>query len=154
MASTSYNQTQFSSISISYPIRYDAFLSFRGLDTQYAFIDYLYDALCRSGIPTFIDDPELRSGDVISDALLQAIHESKTYIVVFSENYTSSSWCLDELAEILECSKTTQRLIISVYYNIEASVVRYQTGSFEEFLKKHQTRFDMERLKMCRWLLK
>jgi hypothetical protein len=35
-------------------------------------------------------------------SLLKAIEESKLYVIVFSENYASSKWCLDELVKILE----------------------------------------------------
>lgn len=72
------------------PTQWDVFLSFRGIDTRYSFTVHLYTALQRSGIRTFRDDPELRSGQVISDTLLQVIQDSRTYIVVFSENYASS----------------------------------------------------------------
>ncbi|KAL8090851.1 hypothetical protein AgCh_040063 [Apium graveolens] len=148
-ASTSYNKI--SSSSTSPPTLWDVFLSFRGTDTRYTFTDHLYKALDRTGIRTFMDNPELRSGEVISDSLIQAITESKTCIVVLSENYASSPWCLDELAEILNCYKTMNRLVIPVFYNIHPSVVRHQIGSFKEAFDKHQTRFEME--KVNRWRL-
>ncbi|KAL8090680.1 hypothetical protein AgCh_039931 [Apium graveolens] len=152
MASTS---SQISSTLASYSTstNWDVFLSFRGEDTRYTFISHLYSALDRHGIRTFMDDPELRSGEVISDALLQAIKESRTYIVVLSENYASSSWCLDELVEILNCHKTMQRLVIPVFYNIDPSIVRHQSGSFKRAFEKHKFRFagDMERVE--NWLL-
>ena len=117
--------------------KWDVFISFRGSDTRYTFTDYLYHSLKRTGVRTFRDDPELRSGEVISDALLQAIHESKTYVVVLSENYASSRWCLDELVEI----KSAGRLIVPVFYNIEPSVVKYQTGRFYQAFEAHESRY-------------
>lgn len=117
---------------------YDVFLSFRGIDTRNIFTDHLYNALHRTGTRPFMDDPELRVGDEISEALLKAIKESKTYIVVFSENYAESHWCLDELVEIHECYDTMGRLIIPVFFNIDPWVVRHQKKSFEEALKKHE----------------
>lgn len=115
--------------------RWDVFLSFRGIDTRYTFTDHLYTALHRTGIRTFRDDPELRSGEVISDTLLQVIQESKTYIVVFSNNYASSFWCLDELVEILNCYKTMQRLVIPVFYNITPSLWDIKLGVLEKLSK-------------------
>lgn len=144
MAFASQNLTQ-SSVSTS-RTQYDAFLSFRGIDTRYTFADHLYTALNCAGIRTFRDTPELQSGEVISRALPRAIHESKIYIVVLSENYASSPWCLDELVEILNCYKTMGRLVIPVFYNIAPSVVRHQTGSFEEAFRKHLLHFETEKI--------
>ncbi|KAL8090844.1 hypothetical protein AgCh_040057 [Apium graveolens] len=151
-ASTSYDQSP--SSSTSPPTSWDVFLSFRGEDTRNSFTSHLYKDLCRDGIKTFMDNPELRSGDVISDSLIQAIQESKTYIVVLSENYASSSWCLDELVEILHCHNTLKRLVVPVFYYIDPSVVRHQIGSFKEAFDKHQTRYDVEKLTNWRLTLK
>ncbi|KAH1233530.1 TMV resistance protein N [Glycine max] len=76
---------------------YDVFLSFRGEDTRYGFTGNLYKVLHDSGIHTFIDDEELQKGDEITTALEKAIEESIIFIVVLSQNYASSSFCLNEL---------------------------------------------------------
>ncbi|XP_063938664.1 TMV resistance protein N-like [Daucus carota subsp. sativus] len=152
MASAS-SSTPSSCASYLNPTGYHAFLSFRGEDTQFNFTSHLYHALVRHGIRTFKDDPELLSGEAITDALVSAIHQSKTYIVVLSENYASSRWCLDELINILNCCKTEQRLIIPVFYNIEPSVVRHQTGSYHEAFQKHEIRFVGEMEKIHKWRL-
>ncbi|XP_063938890.1 TMV resistance protein N isoform X3 [Daucus carota subsp. sativus] len=138
------------------PSSWDVFLSFRGIDTRYSFTSHLYSALDRHNIPTYRDDPELRCGEVISDALLKAIQESKIYVVVLSQNYASSSWCLDELVEILNCNKAMQRSVIPVFYNIDPSVVRYQKGAFEQDFKRHEIKFtgEMERVENWRLALK
>ena len=81
---------------------HDVFLSFRGEDTRYNFTSHLYQALCDKGFNTFIDN-DLRRGEEISTELLKAIESSMISIVVFSDNYASSGWCLDELVKILEC---------------------------------------------------
>ncbi|XP_074359467.1 uncharacterized protein LOC141698600 isoform X2 [Apium graveolens] len=128
------------------PTSWGVFLSFRGVDTRNNFTSHLYDKLVCSGFPTFMDNPELRSGQVISEALFQAIQESKIYVIVFSENYASSAWCLDELVEILNCHKSMKRLVIPVFYYIDPSVVRYQTKKFTEAFEKHQTRSAQERV--------
>lgn len=138
MASAS-SQTPNSSASAT-PTSWDVFLSFRGIDTRYTFNDHLYNALDSHGLRAFMDDPELRTGETISDALVQAIQNSKVFIVVLSKNYASSGWCLDELVEIYNCYQTMQRSVIAVFYNIEPSVVRYQTGSCKKAFKKHKSR--------------
>ncbi|KAL1193273.1 Disease resistance protein Roq1 [Cardamine amara subsp. amara] len=82
--------------------KYDVFLSFRGLDTRKNFVSHLYSALCSKGIFTFKDDPGIKKGDSITDELIKAIHTSRFAIVVISENYASSPWCLEELQKIME----------------------------------------------------
>ncbi|KAK8633090.1 hypothetical protein V6N13_013944 [Hibiscus sabdariffa] len=56
--------------------KYDVFLSFRGEDTRKNFTDHLYDALKRSGIVTFRDDPKLDADEEIPPQLLRAIQQS------------------------------------------------------------------------------
>ena len=80
---------------------YDVFLSFRGEDTREGFTSHLYKALCDKGINTFIDD-KLHRGEGISDELILVIESSSILVIVFSENYADSIWCLYELAEIVE----------------------------------------------------
>ncbi|XP_063943263.1 toll/interleukin-1 receptor-like protein [Daucus carota subsp. sativus] len=137
MASASNNQASSSSSSTLHPTKWDVFLSFRGKDTRYTFTDYLYHSLQRNGIKTFRDAPNIRSGEIITSALFQAIQDSKIYIVVLSQNFASSQYCLDELVEILSCRGKLDRLLIPVFYCIEPSVVKYQTGSYGEAFRKH-----------------
>lgn len=108
--------------------QYDVFLSFRGIDTRHSFTCYLLDFLRRKGIDAFIDE-ELRRGNDLS-ALLERIEQSKISIVVFSENYADSAWCLEELAKIMDCKRTFDQVVLPVFYKVPASDVRYQTGKF------------------------
>ncbi|WMV48342.1 hypothetical protein MTR67_041727 [Solanum verrucosum] len=126
---------------------YDVFLSFRGEDTRKTFTGHLYTQLCQVGVHTFIDDEELRKGDVISTKLDKAIEQSRVAIVVFSENYASSSWCLDELVKILDCRAKLIQVVLPIFYDVDPSQVRKQTGSFGEALAKHKERlFGAERM--------
>uniref|UniRef100_A0A7N2LHH8 ADP-ribosyl cyclase/cyclic ADP-ribose hydrolase n=1 Tax=Quercus lobata TaxID=97700 RepID=A0A7N2LHH8_QUELO len=88
-------------ISSTHQWNYDVFLSFRGEDTRYGFMSHLYQVLCDNGFNTFIDD-NLQKGKEISAELLKTIESSMILIIVLSENYASSTWCLDELVKILE----------------------------------------------------
>ncbi|KAM7473450.1 hypothetical protein LguiB_020693 [Lonicera macranthoides] len=101
--------------------KYDVFLSFRGEDIRKTFIDHLYSALVRSGIYTFQDDERLETGESISPALLKAIEESSFAVVVFSKNYSSSWWCLDELVKIMECSSKSPegQTVILIFYDVK-----------------------------------
>ncbi|KAF3432367.1 hypothetical protein FNV43_RR27107 [Rhamnella rubrinervis] len=79
------------------------FLSFRGEDTRTGFTDHLYHALSQKAIDTFRDDEGLKRGEEIPPALWKGIKESRYAIVVLSEKYASSTWCLKELTKIVEC---------------------------------------------------
>ncbi|KAJ6855745.1 hypothetical protein NC651_040394 [Populus alba x Populus x berolinensis] len=110
-------------------IKYDVFLSFRGEDTRVGFTSHLHAALDRKQILTFIDNQLVR-GDEISASLLRTIEEAKLSLIVFSENYASSKWCLEELVKIFECRKNNGQIVIPVFYKVDPTHVRHQTGSF------------------------
>jgi len=118
-------------------------------DTRYGFTGNLYKALCDRGIHTFIDDEDLQSGEEITPALQKAIEESRIAIVVLSQNYASSSFCLDELATILHCH-TQGLLVIPLFYKVNPSDVRHHRGSYEEALTKHKKRFKNKKEKFQR----
>ncbi|XP_059429090.1 TMV resistance protein N-like [Corylus avellana] len=130
---------QGASSSSTSPRPYDVFLSFRGSDTRQNFTAYLCKTLREKGIYTYMDD-KLRMGDEIGPKLLKAINESRIAIVVLSENYASSPWCLRELKKILECMETNQQTVIPMFYEVDPSDVRYQNKSFGEALTKHGSR--------------
>ena len=130
MASAS-SFTPSSSSTPSTPQRiHDVFLSFRGEDTGFTFTDHLYKALVGIGIRTFRDN-QLRIGEAIALELLKAIEESRFSIIVFSENYARSTWCLDELVKIMEC-KDMGHAVFPIFYHVEPSEVRKQSGRFGE----------------------
>ncbi|KAL6316213.1 hypothetical protein AAG906_017760 [Vitis piasezkii] len=118
--------------------KYDVFLSFRGEDTRNNFTAHLYDALHCKGINAFIDADKLGIGEIISPALLSAIEGSRFSIVVLSENYGSSRWCLEELVKILECKKTKGQVVLPIFYQVDPSDVRKQKGSYGKAFAKHE----------------
>ncbi|CAK9177826.1 unnamed protein product [Ilex paraguariensis] len=123
---------------------YHAFLSFRGKDTRKTFTDHLYTALWNAGIHTFRDDDELERGEDIELELQKAIQESRISIIVFSINYASSSWCLDELVIILRRKNTAGHKVLPVFYNVKPSQVRDQTGSFAKAFDSHEEQLTQE----------
>ena len=140
-----------SSSSSSFQRSYDVFLSFRGEDTRNSFTAHLYKELRTKGINTFIDDDKLERGDVISSALVAAIQNSKFSLVVLSENYASSGWCLEELVKILECMRTMGQRVLPIFYDVDPSHVRHHNGKFGEALAKHEENLrTMERVPIWR----
>ncbi|CAN6582545.1 unnamed protein product [Malus baccata var. baccata] len=127
--------------------RYDVFLSFRGEDTRKTFTDHLYTALNNAGFLTFRDDDELERGEDIKPGLQKAIQQSRTSVVVFSKDYASSRWCLDELVLILERKRTTSdHVVLPVFYDVDPSHVRKQTGSVGKAFARSQKNQSSEKV--------
>ncbi|KAL0877004.1 hypothetical protein Bca101_026709 [Brassica carinata] len=112
---------------------YDVFISFRGEDTRKTFVSHLDKALFARGIATFKDNRKLEVGDSIPDELCSAIGASRFAVVVISENYATSSWCLDELQQIMEDEEIE---VVPIFYGVKPSQVRYQLGGFS--LERYQ----------------
>jgi len=132
------------------PKNFDVFISFRGEDTRRKFTSHLYDALSKK-VLTFIDDSELEKGDEISPALIKAIEESSASIVIFSEDYASSKWCLNELVKILECKKDQGQIVIPIFYEIDPSHVRNQIGSYGKAFAKHEQDLKLNKEMLQKW---
>ena len=127
---------------------FDVFLSFRGEDTRHGFVSHLYTALYQRGIYTFIDN-DLPRGEEISIKLLKTIENSTMSIIIFSKNYASSTWCLEELAKIVEC-RNNKQLVRPVFYKVDPSKVREQKGKFGKALSMHEEKFN-DKEKIRRW---
>ncbi|XP_070670623.1 toll/interleukin-1 receptor-like protein [Malus domestica] len=140
-----------SSSSYTHSWTYDVFLSFRGEDTRYNFVGHLYNNLVQKGFKTFIDDEALKRGEEISSALLKAIEQSRISVVVFSENYASSRWCLDELVHIFHCKEQLQQMVFPVFYKVDPSDVRNQRKSFGKALVDHESKLKDNMDKVLRW---
>lgn len=117
--------------------KHDVFLSFRGEDTRVGFTSHLYDALSQKSIGTYIDY-QLNRGEDVWPALEKAIEDSHLSIVVFSENYATSKWCLEELVKILKCRRDQGQVVIPVFHETDPSHIRKQTGSYEKAFAKHE----------------
>nr|AXU93559.1 RPP4/RPP5-like protein [Arabidopsis thaliana] len=113
----------------------DVFPSFSGEDVRKNFLSHLLKELNRRSINTFMDHVIERSC-IIADALISAIREARISIVIFSKNYAASTWCLDELVEIHNCSKYFGQKVIPVFYDVDPSHVRKQIGEFGKVFKK------------------
>jgi hypothetical protein len=111
-------------------MHYDVYLSFRGGDSRAKFISHLDSALKNAGFYVFKEDNEIRGGDQISVSLLQAMSQSRICIVVLSRNYANSRWCMVELERIVEISHTNGMVVVPVFYEVDPSEVRRQTGEF------------------------
>ncbi|XP_076901852.1 disease resistance protein RML1A-like [Bidens hawaiensis] len=123
---------------------YDVFLSFRGTDTRYNFTDHLHKALLEATVDTFLDDTEIQIGECLKPELESAIRSSRASVIVLSQNYASSTWCLDELALIMEQRRTSEHIVFPIFYHVEPTHVRKQRNSFGEAMAKHKRRMEAE----------
>ncbi|RXH86138.1 hypothetical protein DVH24_017191 [Malus domestica] len=144
-SSSSTSLSSSSSVSFSKGSLYEVFISFRGEDTRKNFTGHLHEALTKAGINTFIDDEELRRGEDITTELVRAIQGSRISIIVFSKRYVDSSWCLEELVKIMECKTMLGQLVLPIFYDVDPSHVRKQTGSFAQSFLKHTDEKKAER---------
>ncbi|KAL3499760.1 hypothetical protein ACH5RR_038875 [Cinchona calisaya] len=83
-------------------------------------------------------------------ALCQAIEESRIAIIIFSENCAFSSWCLDELAKIIECNGVLGQTILPIFYDVDPSAVRKQKWSFAKHFAKHEDEIE-DKGRMQNW---
>ncbi|XP_049381500.1 TMV resistance protein N-like [Solanum stenotomum] len=122
--------------------KYNVFVCFRGTDTRDNFTSHLCKGFKNRGIATFLDDESLEAGDSILEELMKAIEESQVAVIIFSKNYATSSWCLNELVKIMECKEKKNGLtVIPIFCNVDASHVQYQSESFKEAFAKHESRY-------------
>ncbi|CAL0324079.1 unnamed protein product [Lupinus luteus] len=118
-------------------IKYDVFISFRGTDIRYGFLSHLKKELRQKQVDAYVDD-RLESGDEISPALVKAIEQSLISLIIFSKDYASSKWCLEELVKIVECMERNKQIVIPVFYNVDPSDVRHQKGTYGDAFAIHQ----------------
>ncbi|KAI6696064.1 hypothetical protein NL676_023774, partial [Syzygium grande] len=111
------------------------------LDVRNYFVGHLYTALDQSGIYTYIDSEEMRKGEEITPELMKAIEDSRIAIIVFSEDYASSPWCLEELTKIMECKKQKDLIVLPVFYRVEPREVRTPREIYKDAMAKHEVKF-------------
>ncbi|XP_022637413.1 TMV resistance protein N-like [Vigna radiata var. radiata] len=131
---------------------YDVFISFLGEDTGNNFVGHLRKELGRKGMVTLNDESDMRTEEGLSPAVCEAIEESRIFIVVFSENYASSTWCLDELVKIIERTHTNSKQVVyPVFYHVDPSDIRKMRNSFGKHMTAHENEIGKESQRMQAW---
>ena len=103
------------------------------------------------GFHTFRDDEQLERGEEISSQLSLAIVFSRIFVVVFSENYADSRWCLNVLLAFIEpIASYKGRIVFPFFYHVDPSDVRHQTGSYATRYTSPDEDADEEKVEMIK----
>lgn len=116
--------------------RYDVLLSFRGSDVRKGFVDHLYRALtARKEIHVFHDAHQVKKGENIHLSVKHAIECSPIRIPIFSPDFATSLWCLNEVSLI---ASQVQGTTIPLFYKVTPSQVRHPERSDSPFAQAFQ----------------
>jgi len=102
----------------------------------------LYISLVAAEIGVFNDDDPTLIGKDVDHEICNAIDHCKISIPILSEDYASSRWCLDQLAQMVECKRTKRQKILPIFYKVRTSHVRDLSGVFGERMLKHEKMVD------------
>ncbi|KAH0902045.1 hypothetical protein HID58_041548 [Brassica napus] len=105
------------------------FISFRGKPLRKNFVSHLKEELKRSKINFFIDEDETRGRRITT--LFETIRESGVALILLSNKYSDSEWCLDELVEIKKQMETGYLDAFPVFYEVKSASIKSQTGSVD-----------------------
>ncbi|XP_054780440.1 TMV resistance protein N-like [Prosopis cineraria] len=131
-------------------VKYDVFISFRGSDIRSGFLSHLTKELRRKQVDVYVDD-RLERGDQISSALDEAIEGSMIALVIFSKDYASSKWCLQELVKIMECKEASGQIVLPVFYCVDPSDVRRQKRTYADAFAHLELKFKDNSNELKNW---
>ncbi|WVZ17564.1 hypothetical protein V8G54_010546 [Vigna mungo] len=121
------------SSSYKLPRKYDVLINFTGEDIHRKFVSHLNSAFSTVGLTTFLHHHNAVESTHIQQPILS---NCRVAIVVFTQTYSQSAWCLHQLQQIIKCHETYGQHILPVYYEIQPSDVRLQKGYFGKALKE------------------
>ncbi|CAH2046380.1 unnamed protein product [Thlaspi arvense] len=126
------------------------FINFRGPNVRNRFVVFLEPILRAANINLFVDKDDVLSTDPAN--LMARIGESRVAVVIFSKAYTSSDWCLDELAMIKECMDRGSLRVIPIFYkHTTPSVVEELRGKFGDSFRVLKRKYLHEPERTRKW---
>jgi len=82
---------------------------------------------------------------------MKANEGSNVAIIIFSEDYTSSRWCLEEVVKIMECMEQKNLTTLLVFCKVEPKEVREDRKSYQIDMAKHESKFKKDSKKVKKW---
>ncbi|CAI0375373.1 unnamed protein product [Linum tenue] len=122
-----------SSSSFSGKWEYDVFLCFRG-DTRHSFTSHLSAAFRDRQVNFFIDNMLNKTESI--DELTSVLKRCALSVVIFSEKFPDSSWCLDEVATISQSMTKFRHRVLPVFYRVDSSDVSGDSGSYAKTIER------------------
>ncbi|KAG0562812.1 hypothetical protein KC19_9G173000 [Ceratodon purpureus] len=118
--------------------QYDVFLCHRGPDTKFGFASYLSERLEGAGLRPFLDYKSIVHGQDSQACMDSAVKTTPIALVIFSEKFVDSEWCLNELDELMRFDARPVK-VIPVFYKVKPDQVcfREETEEFKELKRKH-----------------
>ena len=135
------------------PAAYHVFINHRGPDVKKSLASLIYHRLTNCHrLRVFLDQNEIRTGDIISNAILTAIQSASLHITIFSKKYAESWWCLEELYWILRSYHKRSRMVIPVFCDVEPADLRHtESGCYKDAFDKHQLKGRVSMEVMEKW---
>ncbi|CAL1403503.1 unnamed protein product [Linum trigynum] len=106
---------------------HDVFLCFRG-DTRLNFMSHLREALREKQIRFFVDTMLTVTEDI--NELLSVLGRSAVSVVIFSEKFADSTWCLDEVDTIVRSVDQFGHRVLPVFYRVDWTAVAGDSGAY------------------------
>ncbi|KAG0626986.1 hypothetical protein M758_2G165800 [Ceratodon purpureus] len=127
---------------------YDVFISHRGPDTKTGFVSFLHRDLEAAGLLPFLDCKSIDMGEDSWECIEDAIRKTPIAVVVFSESFAQSEWCLRELHVMLH---TPSVKVLPVFYKVRPSEVRFpESGQLKDGFQKLVGRHDKNSIEQWR----
>ncbi|PNX70144.1 disease resistance protein (TIR-NBS-LRR class), partial [Trifolium pratense] len=123
-------------------VTHDVFINFSPNDDSKIFVYHLDVALAKARIESCTDYQLHMGTELELEEILEDTHIS---ILVFSQNYTESSSCLNEMQQIMEYRRTHGHMVMPVFYDVDPSDVRHQRGAFGKNLQATAERRYLDR---------
>ncbi|XP_054780100.1 putative disease resistance protein At4g11170 [Prosopis cineraria] len=72
-------------------------------------------------------------------------------LVIFSKDYASSEWCLQELVKIMECKEASGQIVLPVFYCVDPSDVRRQKRTYADAFAHLELKFKDNSNELKNW---
>ncbi|CAN6858437.1 unnamed protein product, partial [Brassica oleracea] len=131
------------------PPQHQVFINYRGDELRKSFLGFVVKAMREAKINVFTDEVEVKGRDLQN--LFRRIEESRVAVVILSERYTESSWCLDELVKMKEQMDQDKLVVIPIFYRLGATNCKRLVGTFGDNFRNLEREYRSEPERIKKW---